>query len=76
MFWETPHQTLFDSIHLAKEKYLDEIKDKIVNLKLSDVTEIDTEKEYIYYDHYDKLNTNNFGENSNKNLYVSITNIL
>lgn len=41
-FGKTPHQTLLDSIHLAKDKYLDEINDKIVNLALPDDT--DTEK--------------------------------
>lgn len=35
-FGKTPHLTLLDSIHLAKEKYLDEIKKKNINFDVSD----------------------------------------
>jgi transposase InsO family protein len=44
-YGKTPYQTLLDSIHLAKEKYLDEIKEKNINFVESDEAEIGNAEE-------------------------------
>lgn len=44
-FGKTPHQTLLDSIALAKEKYIDEINQKISNFVSSRESEIGSAEE-------------------------------